>query len=375
MVVSLVLRGRRATRIYHRLARVSNLSSKSDTSSMLAKVGRDIRLQVVPRAERQAARQAAKDSTDAVRHKVVRTSSLPARMSYALLAGSISGSIVWHFMLDDSIKARVTETLRATFLGDMYVFMAKKVAEMAKPFTDPSRPKLLPDWPIPQVPANTPPVPVLVLDLEDTLVHSEWSRKHGWRHAKRPGVDEFLETLCQYYEIVIFSQNYGAEEIVQKLDPKQCALHVLSRDATRYLNGAHVKDLSSLNRNLRQVVIVDDDPAAYQLQPENAIPVKPFTNGRDRDDQELKKLIPFLKALASERVADFRQVIQEFRDEDGVVRDLASKYSARVHQLELQKQEQKKKGFGGFVRGRLSHHPTAPSGGVASSAFSSGPHI
>lgn len=22
-------------------------------------------------------------------------------------------------------------------------------------------------------------------------------RKHGWRHAKRPGVDEFLETLCQ----------------------------------------------------------------------------------------------------------------------------------------------------------------------------------
>lgn len=31
------------------------------------------------------------------------------------------------------------------------------------------------DWPIPQVPAGTPPVPVLVLDLEDTLVHSEWS--------------------------------------------------------------------------------------------------------------------------------------------------------------------------------------------------------
>ncbi|GMF11892.1 unnamed protein product [Phytophthora lilii] len=264
------------------------------------------------------------------------------------------------------MKTRITDALGATFLGDVYAFLAKKVEETVKPFTDPSRQKLLPDWPIPQVPADTPPVPVLVLDLEDTLVHSEWSR---------PGVDEFLETLCQYYEIVIFSQNYGAEEIVQKLDPKQCALHVLSRDATRYLNGAHVKDLANLNRDLRQVVILDDDPAAYQLQPENAIPIKPFTNGRDRDDHGLKDLIPFLKALAAERVPDFRQVIGEFRDEDGVVRDLATKYGARVHQLEMQKEQQKKKGFGGFVRGRMSHHPPPANGGVAATGFSGGPHV
>ncbi|CAI5735556.1 unnamed protein product [Peronospora destructor] len=356
-------------------AESSLFSSMSEVSPVSTKVGRDIPLKVVPRAERRAARQAAKHSTDAAEHKVVRTSSLPARISFALLAGSISGSILWHFMLDDSIKFRIKETLGATFLGDVYAFVAKKVQETVKPFTDPSRQKLLPDWPIPQVPADTPPVPVLVLDLEDTLVHSEWSRKHGWRHAKRPGVDEFLETLCQYYEIVIFSQNYGAEEIVQKLDPKQCALHVLSRDATRYMNGAHVKDLSNLNRNLRQVVILDDDPAAYQLQPENAIPLKPFTDGRDRDDHELNDLIPFLKALASERVSDFRQVIGEFRDDDGVVRDLAAKYGARVHQLERQKQQQKKKGFGGFVRGRLSHHPATQTGNVTASGFSGSPHV
>jgi import inner membrane translocase subunit TIM50 len=56
-------------------------------------------------------------------------------------------------------------------------------------------------------------------------------------------VDEFLETLCQYYEIVIFSSNpsYLVEEVVAKLDPKGCALHVLARDATRYMNGTHVK--------------------------------------------------------------------------------------------------------------------------------------
>lgn len=140
-------------------------------------------------------------------------------------------------------------------------------------------------------------------------------------------------------------------------DDQQCALHVLSRDATRYLNGAHVKDLSGLNRDLRQVVILDDDPEAYQLQPENAIPVKPFTDGRDREDHELKDLIPFLKALASERVPDFRTVLGEFRDEDGVIRDVASKYGARVRALEMQKQQERQKGLGGFIRGRLPHHP------------------
>ncbi|KAF4029343.1 NLI interacting factor-like phosphatase domain-containing protein [Phytophthora infestans] len=338
MMLKLVLRAQRGMRAFAGIGATRKLMLAAEAT-----------LFFVPRAERRAARKAAKHSADAATgHKVVRT--------------SISGSIVWNFVLDDGIKSRVKETLGATFLGDIYAIIAKKVEETVKPFTDPSRQKLLPDWPIPQVPADTPPVPVLVLDLEDTLVHLR--RKHGWRHAKRPGVDEFLETLCQYYEIVIFSQNYGAEEIVQKLDPKQCALHILSRDATRYLNGAHVKDLSNLNRDLRQVVILDDDPAAYQLQPENAIPVTSFTNGRDRDDHELKDLIPFLKALASN---GFRL--------PSVVRDLATKYGARVHQLEMQKEQKKKKGFGGFVRGRLSHHPASPTGGVAASGFSSGPHV
>ncbi|RLN92725.1 hypothetical protein BBJ28_00017645 [Nothophytophthora sp. Chile5] len=328
-----------------RLMLAAEASAPTSASSVFAKVGRDNLLKVVPRAERRAVRQATKHSTDGAEAKVVRTSSLPARISMALLAGSISGSILWHFLLDEAIKSRISDMLGATFLGDAYGFVAKKVEETVKPFTDPSRQKLLPDWPIPQVPADTPPVPVLVLDLEDTLVHSEWS----------------------YYEIVIFSQNYGAEEIVAKLDPKQCALHCLSRDSTRYLNGAHVKDLANLNRDLRQVVILDDDPAAYQLQPENAIPVKPFTDGRDREDHELKDLIPFLKALASERVPDFRSVIGEFRDDDGVIRDVASKYGARVHAMEMQKEQEKRKGFGGFVRGRLSHHPSPPHGGIGAS--------
>ncbi|CCI47206.1 unnamed protein product [Albugo candida] len=317
-------------------------------------IDRDIPLVVIPRQlRRQNCAQSRNEAGNAkanIGGQTVRTTSLPSKISLGLIVGSISGSIVWFYVLDDDVKTKVRHQLNQTPLGELYRYSADKIADWIRPITDPSRSKLLPDWPIPQVPPNTPPVPVLVLDLEDTLVHSEWSRKHGWRHAKRPGVDEFLETLCQFYEIVIFSENYMAEEIVMKLDPKQCVLHVLSRDATRYLNGSRVKDLSKLNRDLKQVVLLDDDPAAYQLQPENAVPIKPFANARDRDDHELKDLIPFLKALASERVKDFRQVLAEFRDEDGVLRDLPSKYGARLYQLEKEKEQAKQKGFGGFIR-------------------------
>uniref|UniRef100_K3WIV8 Mitochondrial import inner membrane translocase subunit TIM50 n=1 Tax=Globisporangium ultimum (strain ATCC 200006 / CBS 805.95 / DAOM BR144) TaxID=431595 RepID=K3WIV8_GLOUD len=368
MLPRALLRNAVALRSTSRLA-IARFSSPATTtgasSSVFSAVGRDVPLNVVSRQARRQARKLEKSAGglgSAPATKGVRTSSLPSKISFALLAGSVSGSVLWHFILDEATKKSITDILGATFLGDIYALAATKVEDLFRPFTDPSREKLLPDWPIPQVPADTPPVPVLVLDLEDTLVHSEWSRKHGWRHAKRPGVDEFLETLCQYYEIVIFSQNPMAEEVVMKLDPKQCALHILSRDATRYLKGAHVKDLANLNRDLRQVVIVDDDPAAYQLQPENAIPIKPFTNGSARDDRELTELIPFLKALASERVPDFRTVLGEFRDEDGVIRDLPSRYSARVRALEMQKEQEKQKGLGGFIRGRLSHRPPTAGG-------------
>ena len=53
-------------------------------------------------------------------------------------------------------------------------------------------------------------------------------------------------------------------------------MHRLFREATKFHNGSHVKDLSALNRDLKKVIIVDDDPKAFQLQPSNAIQIKPY---------------------------------------------------------------------------------------------------
>jgi TFIIF-interacting CTD phosphatase-like protein len=55
------------------------------------------------------------------------------------------------------------------------------------------------------------------------------------------------------------------------------------------LHGLYVKDLKILKRNLSKVVIVDNIPESYALQPENGIEIKPWY-GNDDSDRELKYL-------------------------------------------------------------------------------------
>lgn len=122
----------------------SSASAAPTAEAILANIGRDIPLKVVPREARRQARKLAKQAgAGDVKHGV-RTASLPSRISLAVLGGSITGSIVWHFVLDDGLKKSIADTLGATFLGDIYAFAGKKVEEVLKPWTDPSRAKLLP---------------------------------------------------------------------------------------------------------------------------------------------------------------------------------------------------------------------------------------
>ena len=56
---------------------------------------------------------------------------------------------------------------------------------IAENWNKPVRDKLLPDWPMPNVPQDLPCPHTLVLDLENTLVSATWDNKYGWRYAKR----------------------------------------------------------------------------------------------------------------------------------------------------------------------------------------------
>ena len=59
--------------------------------------------------------------------------------------------------------------------------------------------KLLPDWgnPVfyPGIPPGAPAPPLLVLDVEKTCIGSVYDASTGWKHVKRPGLDELLNQV------------------------------------------------------------------------------------------------------------------------------------------------------------------------------------
>ncbi|CAM9560178.1 unnamed protein product, partial [Ectocarpus sp. 4 AP-2014] len=241
-----------------------------------------------------------------------------------LLAGTSVGlaalGIAWQLKPDEMRKLLDDSPIDHFFIW----FMGKWAL-----YSSPVKEKLLLDCPLP--PGALPP-PTLVLDLEGTLLGTIYTRKKGWRVAKRPGLDAFLKEMSQLYEIVVFTDSMGglADEWITQMDPQGTISQRVYRDGTRYIDGKYVKDLSALNRPLEQTLIIDDNADCISMQPENAIKVKPFSleDGSDPTaDTVLYDLAPFLRALATQGVADFRDVLRPHVGEDSnaVVADFRSK--------------------------------------------------
>ncbi|OWB79614.1 hypothetical protein B5S32_g3843 [[Candida] boidinii] len=203
--------------------------------------------------------------------------------------------------------------------GKLWTRFSKRLTSVTGLFSEPAFDDLLP----PPLPEGYRPPLTLVLELDDFLLHSEWSQKKGWRTAKRPGLDYFLGYLSQYYEIVIFTKSpmSFAETTVAKLDPYHAFIsYALFREACRYKDGKIIKDLSLMNRDLSKLLIVDPNPDSYSMQPENAVPVKKWEGGKDDD---LIKLIPFLEYMATHPISDVRKVIASFPDKTKIPEEFA----------------------------------------------------
>ncbi|CAK7267643.1 mitochondrial inner membrane protein required for protein import [Sporothrix epigloea] len=208
---------------------------------------------------------------------------------------------------DEADAAKHPDVPNGWGVGLWWARMTTRTKEVLSYYHEPAFEKLLPD-----------PDPVygrpytLCISLEDMLIHSEWTREHGWRIAKRPGADYFLHYLSQYYELVLFTTLPFAmgEPMVRKLDPYRFIVYPLFREATKYKDGEIVKDLSYLNRDLSKVIILDTDASHVRAQPENAI-VLPKWEGSPKD-AELVAHIPFLEYIYTMQYGDVRKVLQSF---------------------------------------------------------------
>lgn len=238
------------------------------------------------------------------------------------------------------------------FLGRIKLRLGAMYEDFNKPVFD----QLLPD-PLP-FPYSRPFT--MVIDLDDLLVHSEWSREHGWRTAKRPGLDHFLGYLSQFYEIVLFTTQpfFTAAPIIEKLDPdRRFITYTLFRESCRTVDGKLVKDLNHLNRDLRKVIVVDTNPDSFYLHPENGIQVQPWKG--DPSDRELLGLIPFFEAIGIYNIDDVRTTIKAYAGTHIATEHARRAAEIREREIAENKARAQRLGKFGSVFGGVSRSPTA----------------
>lgn len=239
-----------------------------------------------------------------------RRNQLANYMYAAILLGAVSGFVYFGRDWDNEEDARKHPDAPSGYAPTkIYQRARSRWDDYMGYYTEPTFPKLLPD-------IDPAPPYTLVISLEDLLIHSEWSREHGWRTAKRPGVDYFIRYLSQYYELCIFTSLpvASADQIIRKLDPFRIVMWNLFREGTRYEKGEYVKDLSYLNRDLSKVILVDSHAGHAKAQPENAIILDPWKG--QANDKGLVALIPFLEYIATMSVEDVRKVLKSFEGKD-----------------------------------------------------------
>jgi len=125
----------------------------------------------------------------------------------------------------------------------------------------------------------------------------------------RPYAIEILRELSQHYEIMVFTASHScyANVVLDYLDPHEEFIHHrLFRESCVVTDeGLHIKDLRVIgNRDLQDLILIDNAAYSFGFQVENGIPIIPFYD--NKADQELRHLIPYLKSLSTAK--DLREV-------------------------------------------------------------------
>ena len=181
------------------------------------------------------------------------------------------------------------------------------------------------------LPEKTSNKKTLVLDLDETLVHSVGgvennegeipqhdfiiqipqnnNLSHDVHVMVRPHVEEFLERMSKRYELVIFTASISkyANPLLNIVDKMNYVPFRLFREHCTLINTAFVKDLNLLGRDVKDIIILDNNPTAYSLNHYNGFPIKSWFD--DKNDDELLKICPILEFLSY--VPDVREYIKK----------------------------------------------------------------
>ena len=194
----------------------------------------------------------------------------------------------------------------------------------------------------------------LVLDLDETLVHSSFfpfekndvilnvsldGVFYNIYVLIRPWVENFIQEMSKYFEIIIFTASIAAyaSPLLDILDKGKNIQYRLYREHCNFVNGVFIKDLKRLNRSLKDVIIIDNSPLAYAFDVDNGLPILSWFD--NRDDKELLLLEPILKFLG--KVDDVRKYIKKFLRNNCINYEIANRIIKDYEENEKAKKNKK----------------------------------
>ncbi|EGW30805.1 uncharacterized protein SPAPADRAFT_142199 [Spathaspora passalidarum NRRL Y-27907] len=183
---------------------------------------------------------------------------------------------------------------------------------------------------------------ILILDLDETLIHSlskgsprSFTSSHSkmieitlnnisslYYVHKRPYCDYFLQEISKWFELQIFTASVKeyADPIINWLEsdlidsrkqkhkytsaedmpfsPKVFTKRYYRNDCTYRPGVGYIKDLSKFikDEELKNVLILDNSPISYSLHEQNAVTIEGWVN--DQTDRDLLNLLPMLHSLS-----------------------------------------------------------------------------
>lgn len=170
-------------------------------------------------------------------------------------------------------------------------------------------------------PPEDPFKKTLILDLDETLVHSsdvpsnsnveffeiEFSSMNV---LKRPGLNIFLDFATANFDVFVFtfSESFHADPILDKILPKLDQNHRLYRDSCLLKHGSIYKDIEMFQRKFEKIIFVDDNLDTSLFYPQNSIHVTRWEGNPDD-----KVFVDFLQPILEKciRADDIRKVISD----------------------------------------------------------------
>lgn len=204
--------------------------------------------------------------------------------------------------------------------ADQYYRSSENDAVVVRPQAPPVPPRHLQQHVIGPLAEQDKGKKTLVLDLDETLVHSSFKPIPDPDYIipveiegkvvdvyvlKRPHMDEFMAAVGAVFEVIVFTASLAkyADPLLDLLDKSHVVRWRLFRESCCPYEGNYVKDLLALGRPLATTIIVDNSPHSYVFQPENALPIGTFID--EKDDVELLDILPIL--LDIQGVEDVRE--------------------------------------------------------------------